>query len=169
MARLFVAVWPPEHVAEELTALPRKDERGVRFVRPDNWHVTLRFLGETDPRAVVDALDGATLPPARARVGPGVDVLADRAIVVPVAGVDELAAAVVGATASLGEPPRKRFVGHLTLARLKRSARMPKALGAMVQAEFDVEEIALVQSRLHPDGARYETLSTWPVPRTGSD
>jgi 2'-5' RNA ligase len=46
---------------------------------------------------------------------------------------------------------------------------MPKALGAMVQAEFDVEEIALVQSRLHPDGARYETLSTWPVPRTGGD
>ena len=37
----------------ELTALPRKDLRGVRFVRPESWHVTLRFLGETHPDAVL--------------------------------------------------------------------------------------------------------------------
>jgi len=83
---------------------------------------------------------------------------------VPVAGVDAVAAAVVRATADLGDQPRKRFVGHLTVARLKRSAVMPKALGLMVEAAFDVSEIALVQSRLDPAGARYETLATWPVP-----
>jgi RNA 2',3'-cyclic 3'-phosphodiesterase len=163
MARLFVAVWPPDHVREELAALRRKDQRGVRFLPPENWHVTLRFLGEADPGAVADALDGAALPPAHARLGPGVDVLAERALVVPVSGVDELAAAVVAATGRIGDPPRKRFVGHLTIARLKRHARMPSALGAMVEASFDVEEIALVQSRLHPSGARYETLATWPA------
>ena len=47
--RLFVAVWPPEEVVAELTALPRKDGRGVRFVAPENWHVTLRFLGQAIP------------------------------------------------------------------------------------------------------------------------
>ena len=61
MARLFVAVWPPEAVAAELTALHRKDQRGVRFVRPENWHITLRFLGDADPDEVIDALDGTTL------------------------------------------------------------------------------------------------------------
>jgi 2'-5' RNA ligase len=40
---------------------------------------------------------------------------------------------------------------------------MPRTLGALVSAAFDVEEIALVQSRLDPQGARYETLTTWPV------
>ena len=49
MSRLFVAVWPPDEVLEELRALPRKDERGVRFVHPDSWHITLRFLGDADP------------------------------------------------------------------------------------------------------------------------
>ena len=29
--------------------------------------------------------------------------------------------------------------------------------------KFDVEEIALVQSRLEPGGSRYETIEIWPV------
>jgi 2'-5' RNA ligase len=40
---------------------------------------------------------------------------------------------------------------------------MPHVLGALVSAEFDVEEIALVRSRLDPHGARYETIESWPV------
>jgi 2'-5' RNA ligase len=163
VTRLFVAVWPPEEALEDVRALGRKDGRGVRFVRPESWHVTLRFLGEADPAAVGPALDRASLPFARARFGPAVDVLAERALVVPVDGLDDLAAAVSRATADLGEPPRRRFVGHLTVARLHRRARVPAALGTMVGGTFDVTEIALVQSRLHPDGARYETLATWPT------
>lgn len=164
MARLFVAVWPPEHVTEALRALHRKDQRGVRFIPPENWHITLRFLGEADADRVVDTLDPLTLPPARARLGPAVDVLAERALVVPVAGLDELARTVIAATRELGERPPKRFAGHVTLARVKARVPMPRVLGAMVGGEFDVAEIALVQSRLHPDGARYETVHTWPVP-----
>jgi 2'-5' RNA ligase len=163
MARLFVAVWPPEEVVGELMSLRRKDQRGVRFVPPENWHLTLRFLGETDPDAVADALDGAVYPAASVRLGPGVDVRFDRVLVVPADGLDPLAAAVTGRTAGLGEPPPKRFVGHLTLARLKPNAPMPPALGAYVSAEFEVAEIALVRSRLSPGGARYETIGTWPV------
>jgi 2'-5' RNA ligase len=164
MARLFVAIWPPEDVVEVLMGLHRKDLRGVRFVVPENWHVTLRFLGEADPAAVAAALDGVALGPADARLGPAVDVVAERALVVPVAGVDDLAHAVVAATADIGDPPpRRRFVGHLTLARVKRHARLPASIGEPVSAAFDVTEVALVESRLHPDRARYETLDTWPV------
>jgi 2'-5' RNA ligase len=163
MARLFVAVWPPEEVVAELMSLRRKDQRGVRFVPPQNWHLTLRFLGEADPDVVAAALDDADFPGATVRLGPGVDVVADRALVIPADGLDELAAAVDGRTASIGQPPRKRFLGHLTLARIKPHAAMPPALGAYLTASFEVEEIALVRSRLHPEGARYETLTTWPV------
>ncbi len=163
MARLFIAVWPPEEVAAELSALHRKDQRGVRFVAPHNWHITLRFLGDADPDEVIDALDGTTFAPTRARLGPAVDVFADRALVVPTDGLDALASRVTERTTKIGEPPRKRFIGHLTLARVKPHVPMPRALGALVSAEFDVDEIALVQSRLHPDGARYETLETWAV------
>ena len=78
MTRLFVAAWPPDDVVAELRALPRKDQRGVRFVPPENWHVTLRFLGAADPDAVGAALDAATFPAATARLGAGVDLLFER-------------------------------------------------------------------------------------------
>ncbi len=149
---------------EELRALPRKDQQGVRFMPPENWHVTLRFLGEASVDEVIAALDEVVFEPAVARLGPGVDVMNDRALVVPVSGVDGLATAVVAATGHLGEPARKRFAGHLTLAKVKPHAPMPRALGAHVLAEWQVEEVALVQSRLDPAGARYDTLATWPVP-----
>jgi 2'-5' RNA ligase len=150
-------------VAAELTALPRKDQRGVRFVQPENWHITLRFLGDADPDAVVDALKGITFPSARAHLGPAVDVIAERALVVPVDGLDALAGQVIERTKQIGERSPRRFIGHLTLARVKSHVAMPRALGALVSAEFDVDEIALVQSRLDPQGARYETIETWPV------
>lgn len=163
--RLFLAVRPPEDVVSELMSLPRKDQRGVRFVPPENWHVTLRFLGETDVGHVLAAMDDLALPAAIASLGPGVDVLSERSIVVPVDGLDELAAVVTERTRGIGErPPRRRFRGHLTLARLKRDAVLPAAVGAFVDLAFDVDEVELVRSRLDPDGARHEVLEVWPVP-----
>jgi 2'-5' RNA ligase len=82
-------------------------------------------------------------------------------IVVPVAGLDAMAATITLATASIGDAPPKRFVGHLTVARVKANAPMPQTLGALISSEFDVDELSLVQSRLEPSGARYETLHTW--------
>jgi 2'-5' RNA ligase len=163
MARLFIAVWPPEEVVAELCTLHRKDQRGVRFVHPDNWHITLRFLGEADPDEVIDALDGTPFTAAPARLGPAVDVISERALVVPVDGLDALAERVTDRTRHIGERPHKRFVGHLTMARVKPHVPMPRVLDALISAEFDVDEIALVQSRLDPRGAQYDTIETWPV------
>ena len=68
-SRLFVAVVPPDDVLEAVAALPRPQEPGVRWTRPDTWHVTLRFLG--------DRVDEATASRALAglRAAPGVEVL----------------------------------------------------------------------------------------------
>jgi RNA 2',3'-cyclic 3'-phosphodiesterase len=163
IARLFIAVWPPDEVVEQLLAIPRDDQRGVRFVRPENWHVTLRFFGDAEPDDVLDALAGVTLMSTRARVGPVLELVGRHALAVPVAGLDTLAETVNERTDAIGRPPRQRFAGHLTLARLEDGVR-PRARGTAISAEFDVAEIALVQSRLGPHGARYETIHTWPVP-----
>jgi 2'-5' RNA ligase len=164
MARLFIAVWPSDDVAAELIALRRKDARGVRFVAPENWHVTLRFLGDADPDEVASALDGMRPGAARAVVGPGVDVLDGRVVVLPVGGLEPIAAEVDARTACIGSSrPRKRFLGHLTLARLKPGAQIPPVVGALVRAEFDVDEVTLVQSRLDASGPRYEIVERWAV------
>ena len=64
----------------------------------------------------------------------------------------------VGATAEFGRPPgRRRFSGHLTMARS--GARVPAELaGVTIDAEWAVDEVTLVASHLHPHGARYEIL-----------
>jgi RNA 2',3'-cyclic 3'-phosphodiesterase len=165
MSRLFVALWPPDSVIATLEALHRKDQVGARFVPPENWHVTLRFLGNADPNDTAAALDRADLRDTIVRLGPAVDVGNGRTLFVPAAGADDLAAEVVRVTRHLGdEPVRQRFLGHVTIARLKRGANMPRALGELIEATWTPTEIALVESTLRPDGPRYDTLRTWPIP-----
>lgn len=157
-----MAVWPPDDLRLDLSGLPRKNRPGIRWVEPENWHVTLRFLGEADPDEVAHRLDDAEFSPAAVRYGPAIDVFMERVIMVPAHGLDELAATVARSTADLGtDPPRARFSGHLTLARLKGRARIPDVIGALIGADDVVDEIALVQSRLRPSGPEYETLATW--------
>src|SRR3954469_469738 len=163
MARLFLAVWPPVEVAGALAALPREEQPGVRYTAPQSWHVTMRFFGTAEPDDVEHALAGVELPPAIARVGPSVRRITKGVLAVPVEGLSELATAVAARTTGIGAPPSASFIGHITLARVKPAAGLPELLGTSVDAEFDVGEIALVESRLDHKGARYETLATWSV------
>lgn len=164
MTRLFVAVWPPEQVLEQLNDMERARDQGVKWVVSENLHVTLRFLGDADVDEVSDALDQVSLPRAVARLGPSIDVLAERSLVVPVAGVDDVADVIRSATRGLGtERERRRFVGHLTLARLARRARPSRSAGRLFDASFEVEEVALVASTLTDNGAVYETVASWPT------
>lgn len=164
VTRLFVAAWPDAPTRRALAALPVDD--ALRRVPPRYWHVTLRFLGESDPRAVADALRGASLPMVTATLGATVDHMG-RQLVVPVAGVEPLEAAIRTATGTIGEPPRRRFVGHLTLARVPRGADPTGSpvLGAAVSGSFDITEVALVESELRPTGAVYRILATFPTGR----
>jgi 2'-5' RNA ligase len=163
MARLFIAVWPPAHVLEQLSALPRPDQEGVRWVPPANWHVTLRFLGEAEAADVDNRLDGATLPAATAMFGPEVRRLGRSALVVPVAGLERLAATVTAVTADIGEPPGTRsFNGHLTLARLRPGSRGDLA-GTPIASNCPVAEVVLVRSELSSDGAAYHVVGRWPT------
>lgn len=128
----------------------------------ENRHVTLRFVGEADPDEVHPRLLAAELPRATLRYGPATELLGERVLVVPVAGADDLAAAVAAATVDLGERPRSGFVGHLTLARRRRGAPSASTdVGAPIVVDQSVSEIALVESRLTPAGAVYDTIGRY--------
>jgi len=164
MSRLFVAIWPPDDVLDRLADIERPKDQGVKWVPQDNLHITLRFLGDADETEVIDRLDEVPLPAATAVVGPAFDLLGGRSLISPVAGVDELAAAVRLALRGLGtEPERKRFQGHITVARLARNARPRRSAGRRFDATFDVAEVALVASTLTDAGAVYDTVATWPT------
>ena len=167
MPRLFVAIWPPEHVLDRLAALERPEVNGLRWTRRDQWHVTLRFLGGVpDPAPVVEVLAGLHLPAADAVLGPAVGRFGRRIVHVPVVGLDAVAAGVVGATASVGQPPDDRpFHGHITLARVADRARVDLRpfTGTTVADQWPVDAICLVESRLARGGARYEVLERFPL------
>jgi 2'-5' RNA ligase len=80
---------------------------------------------------------------------------------VPVTGLDDIAAAVMASTAAVGEPPDDRpFASHLTLARARarRGIDLRALTGEPVDAGWQVDDVCVIESHLHPEGARYETL-----------
>jgi 2'-5' RNA ligase len=160
MPRLFVCAWPAADIVALLDELPRPALDGVRWVAPETWHVTLRFIGDADIAQVSDRLAAADLPRAPLVLGPAVALLGDRHVVVPVAGADELARAVRAATAGIGGRDPLRFRGHLTLGRSDRGVA-PPTVGTPIVGRFDVGQVALVASEVLPDGPRYSTVAVF--------
>lgn len=63
--RLFVAIDLPDSVKGEIAALTRR-LAGVRLVKPEQLHLTLRFIGEVEEQAMLaikDSLATVTSPP----------------------------------------------------------------------------------------------------------
>ena len=170
--RLFVAVWPPPRVIEALAALPRPDVAGLRWTSPEQWHVTLRFLGDADEGAAVDAFRRIVFErEVEATLGPATGRFGRRVLHVPVHGLEEVAAATVAATAGVGRPPDSRpFAGHVTLARARgrRGVDMRPLAGVAVSGSWTVGELTLVASHLGGNKpSRYEVVTTMPVPAHG--
>ena len=136
----------------------------MRWVDPAHWHLTLRFLPCAVPAQVASALDQADLPRAVVTLGPNVTALGGHVVAIPADGLDSLAAAVLGVTRDLGPVDRRRFLGHLTLARLKNGAECP-LVGEPFAADFVAETVELVASDTGRGGTRHRTLATWPLDR----
>jgi 2'-5' RNA ligase len=162
--RLFVAVWPPADVVARLGALSRAERPGVRWTTPDQWHVTLRFFGHLDDaEEVKGALLGVrSVAAVTASAGPSTRRLGSSTVCLPVAGLDSVAGAV--GRLPFGAPlPDRPFRGHLTLARAKRGASLGGLVGEPFEASWAVDEVTLVASELHPEGARYRVVARYPL------
>jgi RNA 2',3'-cyclic 3'-phosphodiesterase len=165
--RCFVAVWPRSDVVAALAGLPRPVIEGLRWSGRDQWHVTLRFFGElstSEAGLAVEAIMGVAqglAGPVTAQGGPATRFLGPGLVIWPVEGLRPAAEAVETATADIGQPvPDRRFFGHLTIARGRRGVDLRRYRDVLVPlaASWPVTALSLVQSELHPDGARYREL-----------
>jgi len=179
MARLFVGLPLPEAVADRLGAVCG-GVPGARWLRPDQFHLTLRFIGEVDG-GVFDDLRfelGRVRSAAFAMGLSGIDLLGNRrrahvlfAAVPSCPPMFELQARIEAAVCRVGLPPeRRRFAPHVTLARLNGAppAKVCDYLGqfGLFQAgPFAVERFALFSSHLSRSGSIYRAEATYPLQR----
>ena len=177
--RLFVAVEVPEDATRAVaTAVEpwRLSSPQARWVPAKNWHVTLKFLGNTLPRLVgwveeTVAAVASSHPPTNARVhGLGAFPSPGRARVLW-AGIDEPAGVLVsiaaGLEAALGAefPTETRpFHPHLTVARSDPPLRLPEAYAVtpIVSEPFPIDRLVLYRSHLQRPAPRYEPLGRFP-------
>ncbi len=184
--RLFIAVDPGERFRRDLST--RLDAWRARvpigWVRPENMHLTLAFLGELPETALPEleaalrsAADGSgpfVLRPGE--VGAFPSLRSPRVLVLHCDSggrLERLASAVRAATDPLLPPAQrddKPFRAHLTLARIKRPLTPAELrdLAGMRLGEWEplpIAEVRLVRSVLGRAGPTYTELRA--VPLTG--
>lgn len=178
MIRLFTALPLPESTRERLSML-QAGVPGARWIRPENLHVTLRFIGEVDEGIAADldaALGRATAPGFELRLGGVGHFGPARKPHSLWAGVercealqflhDKIDRAVVAAGL---QPDDRKFRPHVTLARLRpdvRHERVGRWLEdhALFQAgPIKVDDFVLFRSHLGAEGSVYEPLAEYPL------
>jgi 2'-5' RNA ligase len=158
VGRLFIAVPLLDEPRHALAALLDGPLPG-RVVRPQNWHLTLRFVGDTDEltyERLLGAL-GAFPAPAKATV---LWVGFSDGLV----GFDRLARVVEEASERAGMPPEERpFRAHLTLSRIRphQDVRSVVARPPLAGVSWMVDEVDVFRSHLGPGGPRYERLERY--------
>ena len=176
MHRLFVAVRPPEDIIDLLVDA-MDDSPALRWVPPDNLHLTLRFIGEVQrPQAedIARALGRIRADRFTVRLA-GAGAFEQRgggavwAGLEPKAPVGALAAKVDRACQAAGcEPERRAFHPHVTIARYGRSAKRDapsfvRRTVALASPPFEVTEFTLFESRLSRHGAHYDAVANFPL------
>jgi 2'-5' RNA ligase len=187
--RLFVALEPPDLVQRRLGALQSELKRAagrhsaeVKWVPPENIHLTLQFLGAVPEervgdveRALAEAAAAAAALALEVRGAGGFpNARRPRVLWAGITGdlalLGALAAELGRRLAPLGFPPEERaFSAHLTLGRARDPHGLPGLAAALSSvstgpgAPWRAHEVVLFQSHLSPAGPRYEALARVPL------
>jgi 2'-5' RNA ligase len=190
--RLFVAIPVPGQVRAEITAAQRELQslapHGlVRWAKPEQMHLTLKFLGDVpvvrleDLKVAVGAVCTKAQPLSLRATGIGFFPNA-RAPRVIWAGISDEAGQLTGLQTEIeravspfaSEPRPENFVGHLTLGRVK-DPRSPgirgladraQTLGTRRFGEWTAAAVEIVRSELFPEGARHNPVAVFPFGAT---
>jgi 2'-5' RNA ligase len=176
MPRLFTGLEIPSDLANEL-ALLRGGLAGARWIDTENYHITLRFIGDIDhatARDIFYELGQIRRKPFEVAIE-GLSTFGGckpRAIVAkarPAAPLVELQAEQERMIRRAGIPPEPRkFTPHVTLARLRSATPMAVAdyLGArgfISSLRFEAKRFVLFSSRDSVGGGPYVVEAAYPL------
>jgi len=176
MPRLFTALEIPRDAALSLSLL-RGGLPGARWIDVENYHLTLRFIGDVEGHVadeIANALDRVRRPPFQLNLS-GVGAFGSKkphaiwAGVAPSPDLNALQAEIERICQRIGVPsdPRK-FVPHVTLARLKNASDIDVAhylsgRGNFSTLPFKVGRFVLMSSRDSVGGGPYIVEEAWPL------
>lgn len=181
MIRAFIAVDLDDRVIEKVynvIGILKSRLTDIRWVKQENLHLTLKFLGniaESQVEPIATALRhplGLFSPCTISAKGLGVfpDFRRPKILWVGLTGdrLAQLAAEIESALTALGFTPENRaFNPHLTIGRWREGRRPAKNLRQEIDSLNDFEfgacavrQIVLFQSVLKPEGATYSELRT---------
>jgi len=176
MPRLFTGLEIPPSIARSL-AMMRGGLPGARWIDPENYHLTLRFIGDIDD-ALAHEIAGMLARVRRAafelHVG-GLSSFGGRkpravvAAVTPVTPLMELQAEHDRLLQRLGlEPEGRKYTPHVTLARLRDSSSQQVAdylagRGHYRSPPFAISRFVLFSSRASVGGGPYVVEEAYPL------
>jgi 2'-5' RNA ligase len=176
MPRIFTGLELPESVSQRLAML-RGGLPGARWIDPENYHVTLRFIGDVDDsteREVASVLGRVRRGPFELRF----DALSSfggrrpRAVIATLAqtpALMELQAEHERLMQRVGlEPEGRKYTPHVTLARLRDSSSQQVAdylatRSLLEPLPFDVSRFVLFSSRASVGGGPYVVEAAYPL------
>jgi RNA 2',3'-cyclic 3'-phosphodiesterase len=174
--RLFTGLEVPEAVVGQL-ALMRGGVAGARWLETDDYHITLRFVGDVDgsvARDIAETLGDIRRPKAPVRFE-GLSWFGGdkpRAIVAkvkPDPALIDLQAEQERRLRRLGvEPETRKYTPHVTLARLRavRQASVANYLaerGVLIADSFIAERFVLYSAREGSGGGPYVVEAAYPL------
>ena len=181
--RAFIAIEIPDKVKQAIQEVhnrlkPLDAKQSLRWVPPENLHMTLAFLGETEPKTIArigEELD-QVLSTVNYSVGPA---LGDTGIFPgrgrpkvfyvgmdePNGRLNELKSRVDQVLTEVGlKTEKRRFVPHLTFARIRRRRPPVDFVNAFIgmkmpEVRFSAKGVTIFESKLHSSGAVYTVNS----------
>jgi 2'-5' RNA ligase len=176
--RLFTAIDIPDALRDNLSGLQDADALTVRWTEPEQFHITLRFIGEVpDERAVrYEEVLADVKAPSVECVPYGLDVLpsrrSPRVVVLGLDRTDSMMAlydAVSDALESEGLDPEDRtYRPHVTIGRLDDAD--PDAVHAFLHrhedrsfSSFESDRFILYESTLTSEGATHDPQAMYPL------
>ena len=182
MPRLFTALEVPRDAALSLSLL-RGGIPGARWIDVENYHLTLRFIGDVDGHLadeIAHGLDRVHRPSFDLLLS-GVGAFGSRkphaiyAAARPSPELTALQAEIDRICTRAGAPSdQRKFVPHVTLARLRNAddgevASYLSGRGNFSALPFRVSRFVLMSSRDSVGGGPYVVEEAWPLHRPESD
>jgi len=178
--RTFIAVGISDEVREKIAQIQaelKKGEPDVKWVEPENLHITLKFLGEVSEDKLPGLIEKTRLAasgisPFRVHIiglGSFPSLTSPRVVWVGVkTGKNELrnlSERVEGNLSDLGFAKEKReFSAHLTIGRVRSGRKKEKLVKKIEEfanydvGEFSVDKVAIMESQLSSKGPAYKIV-----------